>query len=43
MKITSSGKYGHLVLPFLPNNCGPLYFSKIVKNIEQDITDSALS
>lgn len=31
MKITKSGKFGHYVLPFLPNNCGPLYFSKIVK------------
>lgn len=39
MKIISSGKYGHLVVPFLPNNCGPIYFSKLVKNIEQDEHD----
>ncbi|KAK3910943.1 5-methylcytosine rRNA methyltransferase NSUN4 [Frankliniella fusca] len=28
-------KYGQLVTPFLPNNCGPLYFSKLVKNLNQ--------
>ncbi|XP_026277313.1 5-methylcytosine rRNA methyltransferase NSUN4 [Frankliniella occidentalis] len=35
LKIVPSGKYGQLVTPFLPNNCGPLYFSKIVKNRNQ--------
>ncbi|XP_034250355.1 5-methylcytosine rRNA methyltransferase NSUN4 [Thrips palmi] len=43
MKITTSGKYGHLVVPFLPNNCGPLYFSKIVKNIEPKVNDVIIS
>ncbi|KAJ1522079.1 hypothetical protein ONE63_002390 [Megalurothrips usitatus] len=36
MKIIRTGKFGHLVVPFIPNNCGPLYFTKLVKCAKAD-------